>query len=525
MLRADESSPIMRMIGERIALVMDARIPATEQQGQEGLGFQNSFCVLGLSTDAEGVMIQQASQRSLMERRLGTKSSTTDTEIQMIERAAELLRDPMQRFYASMHWVTLTGDERSGWGQQAEIRALAFNKTLVCGTAYDEVATASSLILRTHNRAVLASADAHRLASMGDLDGAAKAWSSGFSLWSICLSSEEFLSRQLARAKAIDDPRLTPSLVRKEVAAIPRRLMLQVANLAATALDRRETNHASRLVKIIADAPFENAEKDSVLEAVYGPIAHRVVTEVDSLSDRLEKLVGDRDEVAADEIRPILEQFNREVAPDLEQMLSIGDLPGLAEEHARDHASRFLQTLGLNAWNLASDASLASAATEQAARFADAGNLKRKLIESVAAIKDQPLLSAELDTAFAMFGAGKALEAINHLKAVLPRLHSEDSSQFVNQMIDKILDAYSIKLTNEATEMAQRRRSPADILAKLRLASSYARSDENKRQIAGCIAVVELKAQTGQSSSSNLGCILTIVGLIGIVALIVFRNI
>lgn len=501
-------------------MALDSRAVTKAPEGPQSPGFNNPFCVLGLSTDADGVMIQQAAQRSLMERRLGAKSANTDAEIGMIERAAEQLRDPMQRFCASMNWVTLTGDERTAWGQMPETRALAFNPTLVSATAYDEVATASSLILRSHNRAVLACADAQRLAAMGDLDGAANAWSTGFSLWSICLSSEEFLSRQLARAKLIDDPRLTPLLVRQEVAAIPRRVMEPAATLAATALDRRKTAQASQLIEIIADAPFDDSEKDRVLEGVYGPIAHRVVSEVDSLSNRLETIVGNREKITADEIRPILEHFNRDVAPDLEQMLTIGDLPGLAEEHARDHASKFLQTLGLKAWNLASDAALASAATEQAARFADAGNLKRKLVEGVAEIKDQSLLSVELDAAFAMFKVGKAIEAINHLKAVLPKLQSEDSRQFVNQMIDKISDAHSVKLTNEAAAMAQSRRSPVDILAKLRLASSFARSDENKRQIAGCIAVVELKAQSQPSGNGYWGCLIPlafiiIVGILG----------
>lgn len=488
-------------------------MPITENTSQDLLTFNNPLCILGLSADADGVSIQQAAQRLLMERRLGAKSPSTDREIQMIERAAEVLRDPMKRFLAALNWVTLTGDERTTWGQLAETRALAFNPTLVCATAYDEVATASSLILRSHNRAVLACADAQRLAAMGDLDGAANAWSTGFSLWSLCLSSEEFLSRQLARAKSIDDPRLTESLVRQEVSAIPRRVMAPAATLAAIALDRRKTAQASQLIEIISDAPFDDSEKNRVLEGVYGPIAHRVVSEVDSLSNRLESIVGNREEVSADEIRPILEQFNRDVAPDLEQMLTIGDLPGLAEEHARDHASKFLQTLGLKAWNLASDAALASTATEQAARFADAGNLKRKLVESVAEIKDQSLLSVKVDTAFALFKVGKATEAISHLRAVLPKLQSEESRRFVNQMIDRISDAYSVQLTNEAAAMAQGRRSPTDILAKLRLASTYARSDENKRQIASCIAVVELKALSARPNN-NVGCVFVLVGIV-----------
>lgn len=490
-----------------------------ESSGQDFLTFNNPLCVLGLSADADGVAIQQAAQRLLMERRLGAKSPSTDLEIQMIERAAEVLRDPIQRFLAAMNWVTLTGDERSTWGQHAETKALAFNPTLICATAYDEAATTSSLILRSHNRAVLACADAQRLAAMGDLDGAANSWSTGFSLWSLCLSSEEFLSRQLARAKLIDDPRLTPSFVHQEVAALPRRLMAPAATLAAIALERRKTDHASQLIEMISDAPFDNSEKDRVLEGIYGPIARRVVLEVDALGRKLDSVVGNREKVPADEIRPFFKQFNHEIAPDLEQMLAIGDLPGLAEEHARDHASKFLQTLGLKAWNLASDAALASAAMQQAARFADAGNLKRRLVESVAEINDQSLLSAELDTAMALFKAGRETGAISHLQAVHPRLQAEESRRFVNQMIDRFSDAYSVKLANEAAAMAQGRKSPTDVLAKLRLASTYARSDENKRQIAGCIAVVELKV-LGARPNNNVGCVFVLIGVVVCLAIL-----
>jgi hypothetical protein len=77
-------------------------------------------------------------------------------------------------------------------------------------------------------------------------------------------------------------------------------------------------------------------------------------------------------------------------------------------------------------------------------------------------------------------------------------------------MINRISDAQAVKLANEAAELAQKRRPSAEVLAKLRLAMTFAKSEENKRQIAGCILVVESRAPSVSSGNGNWGCLIAI---------------
>ena len=265
-------------------------------------------------------------------------------------------------------------------------------------TAYERVATADSVAVRNHNIAVLLCADAHRLASLGDLEEAATIWKRGFERWALCLASDEFHQKQRERARALDDARLHAAHVSAELEGVPRRLLAEPAALASQALENQRVRDAATLVDLIRSAPFDRDFIDGVLGTIYRPLARRVESEIDNLESQRTKLLAAHDESGATEevgrqIRELLRSFNEHIAPDLEQMLELGDLPGLAEEHARDHASRFLERLGLNGWNHADDAELAQEATRLANRYADAKSLKDKLANSLSQLTDQAVLT------------------------------------------------------------------------------------------------------------------------------------
>ncbi|XOV76585.1 MAG: hypothetical protein ACFHWZ_06855 [Phycisphaerales bacterium] len=250
-------------------------------------GFSNPFCVIGVSADADGQTIQQAATRGAMERRLRGGSTDAPKESQEIERAAEALKDPLTRFQASLHWVTLNAEEVASWASRPKTKRLAFDRSLLVSTDYAAAAKIESVVLRSHNFAVLACADAERQVASGDVSSATESWKRGFKYWSTCLSSDEFARIMQQRAKQLDDPRLTQRRVREEIENMPRRLLSRPVALAGEALQARRTGQAVALVELVRDAPFGKALSDAALETVYGPIAKRINREIEALEKEL----------------------------------------------------------------------------------------------------------------------------------------------------------------------------------------------------------------------------------------------
>lgn len=490
-------------------------------------GFANPFCVLGMSSDATGSAIQQAAQRALMERRLREKNKSSDAQIRAIENAHELLKDPVARFHAGLRWVALNHDEMVSWGETPEVRTLAFDHTMLAGDAYERVATADSVAVRNHNIAVLLCADAHRLASIGDLDAAADAWRRGFERWALCLASDEFLQRQRERARALDDARLNASSVAAELASIPRRLLSEPAALASRALESRAVSDAIALVDLIRSAPFDGDFVDGVLQTVYRPLARRVESEIDRLDARRATLVSTHNELESAEagaaLQELLRSFKEHVAPDLEAMLQLGDLPGLAEEHARDHASRFLEQIGLNAWNLADNAELAKDATRLANRFADARSLKNKLADSLSQLMDQAVIRGELEEIMALAAGPGAPQAIDRLKALKGKVSSKESHELLDSLVERVSNHHAVSMFAEAMEMVQHRGEPSAVRRKLEEARRYAKDPEARvtlDQYLHQIRTVESRVAARQST----GCLIPIVIGMGALGVIVARE-
>lgn len=494
------------------------------QAGSEG--YANPFCVLGLSADAAGVEIQQAAQRALMERRLGASSPDSAGQIRAIEDAHERLKDPVARFHAALHWVTLNQQELDSWGSTAEMRSLAFDRTMLANDAYERIATADSVATRTHNLAVLLCADAHRLATLGDLGAAADCWREGFERWALCLASEDFLQRQRERARGLEDSRLTQTFVSAELSDVPRRLLAEPAALASHALEDRRVNDAVALVELIRSAPFDADFIDGVLETVYRPLARRVESEINQLDSRRSELLKSQEgsssdaESARGELHDLLVGFKDHVAPDLEEMLELGDLPGLAEEHARDHASRFLEQLGLNAWNLADDAELAQEATRLANRYADAKSLKGKLENSLSQLSDQAVLKPELEEIMALAAGSSAPQAIEKLKSLKSKVESAESKKLLDTLVDRVSNHHAVNLFTEAMELVQRRGDASSVRRKLEEARRYARDPEVCATLDQYLRQIR-DVETRVAARQGTGCLVFIVvgiALLGVAA-------
>lgn len=481
-------------------------------------GFQNPFCILSVSTAASGPAIRQAGQRAIMQRRLAG-GDVSKAQLPLLEAAIEILKDPVSRFDASLHWVDLTSEEEREWLANPTLRDLAFNRHCA-SQAYESFAAAASLNVRSHNSAVLLCADAHRLAEDGNLVGALALWKEGFAKWGLALASRDFSERIGNRARELDDPRLTSAYVRRTLDSLPKQLLAVPAMLAMTFLQLRRTKDAAGLVELIRQSPFSLDVIDAILQEIYKPLSGKVVAETERLSEALNELReaadGSSQQSIGVDTRRILDEFRARVQSDLEQMIELGDLPGLAEEHARDSASLFLEQVSLTAWNLGSDAGLAREAMTLAKRFADAESIHDKVDRALEAIsklelesEDESLLEKTLESIKSAVDRDDIAAAVRAVDAALPALKAPGSREALAALRTRICDNYAAKLFQEASELVESRRSPKEVAALLERAHKWVVDPEAKQVIASC-----LRSVNAAMAKQATGCLIPLVVLV-----------
>ena len=139
------------------------------------------------------------------------------------------------------------------------------------------------------------------------------------------------------------------------------------------ALLSRHVEVAKAYVDLIRSSGFEEHFVDEVLSSVYKPLADRVERIVADLGARLGEAGDDAREYAS-----ILRAFKRKAEPDLKVMIDVGDLPGYAEEHARDTSAAFLRRLSISAWNHSEAIDTSKSAIRLAERIVDSEADRRK---------------------------------------------------------------------------------------------------------------------------------------------------
>jgi len=495
--------------------VMMAGNVAQKTRDAEIFGYQNPFAVLACSADSSGTEIQQYAQRALMERRLAGEGDETRKQVELIERSRDHLKDPIRRFRASVFWLLLTEQEQSLWVADPELKNLAFDTTLLAGESFSTLSRTESVATFSHNMAVLRCADAHRLALFGDLPGAVSSWAEGFEQWSLCLSSSDYLGSVSQLAQGLDDPRINTRYIRQQIEAIPRELLSEPAALASRALEQRDTIAAVSLVDLIRTAPFDSEFIDSVLEMVYRPIARRVENEIDSLERRRKEAVdvGDSSSLK-DDLHAILSDFASHTAPDLEQMLKLGDLPGLAEEHARDHAARFLEKLSVSMWNHCDDVKNSKKATQLAAKYADAESLKKKLSESLNEFDDQAI-QQQLGKVLDGYKPSRAPEIIEELKSMAKGASSQKTRSGIYAIIRKISESYAAHLFEAAISHSAAGNSQA-AKQRLREALKWTTDETARSAIQEGIRRVEGPTVGQKAAAQGTGCLIQIIVVLAI---------
>jgi len=360
----------------------------------------NPFAVLGLSADATGGEIHAVSQQAAMRAKLSGSSGNSGGEdlsrVRLIERAAEQLRDPIQRFEHGLFWVTLSPEELAAWRSDPTLMNMATNWRGGITDQYLSLASSGGLDIRSHNLAVMYLAEAIAMDSglvQAELaapdESSRKLWKLAFQHWAMSLHSDTFWERMNQRCNSIDDPRLTRSFLDDKRNHMPRLVLHSCRELSSHRLLEGDASGTLAYVDLLRNSPFSDEDCESCLSEIYQPLTDRiehVVGELENDHKLIDSLVLKQPKFKDKAVMfrlygTVKDSFHLRLQPQLITVMEVGDLPGYAEEHARDMAAKFLRSLAVSIHNNECPGNLSESLLDLSVKYVDASSLRGKYHE------------------------------------------------------------------------------------------------------------------------------------------------
>jgi hypothetical protein len=353
---------------------------------------KNPFLLVGVSADAEMSDIRKAAQRLMMEHRLD--GGPNSPAARRIETALQQLQDPVERFHWGLYWPELTNEEAERIRADSVLSTLADNPLQDAASAYERIAANTHPDIRSHNLGVLsllqaiAATEAAQTGTTDDITDdleCASIWKRAFGYLQPVVTADSFWMRKKLWARQLGDKRLNDARLANIRETYVGELLAPAGAVISKALLDGHARVAKTYVELIRASGFEANEVEATLSRVYKPLADRVERTVAELKARLEAATDGDD--GKRQFRQLLTDFERGALKDLEVMIAVGDLPGYAEEHARDTSAEFLRSLSIASWNQTSDGTLSEQAITIASRIADSTSIRSKLREDLSTIQ------------------------------------------------------------------------------------------------------------------------------------------
>lgn len=444
---------------------------------------KNPFLIIGASADAEMLEIRQVAQRRMMEHRLDDGENSPAAR--RIETALEQLQDPVQRFTWGLYWPELTSEEAERFREDAVLSTLGDDPLQNAAAAFERIAADVPVDIRNHNLGVLsllqaiAATEEAQKGTPDDISddlACCEIWERAFRYLLPIVSADAFWMRKKLWAKDLSDKRLNAARLQEIRESYVTDLLAPTGAVITTALLDGHAKVAKAYVNLMMDSGFDEEVVDITLSRVYKPLADRVERAVNDLQQDLDEASGD---AAESTYAALLARFEEMALPDLEVMLSVGDLPGYAEEHARDTSAEFLRSVSIESWNATSRGAVAERALKLADRIADSQAIRGKLnadLKTIKQLREENALNAKLEPLY------------KKLEGALGR----DDHDLAATLIGRIIDA---------TPQAQQ--GDLDDLKKLRLllimrsaASSQSRPSKSAAS----------RPRSAATAASNSGC-------------------
>lgn len=396
---------------------------------------KNPFLVVGVSADAEMSEIRQVAQRRMMEHRLdGGENSPA---ARRVESALEALQDPVQRFTWGLYWPELTAEEAEHFRDCPILSTLGDDPLQDGAVAYDLIAADVSQDIREHNLGVLellqavAATEEAQKGTPDDISddlACCEIWERAFRHLLPVVSADAFWMRKKLWAKDLGDKRLNDARLKEIRESYVADLLAPTGAVITTALLDGHAKVAKAYVGVVKNSGFDVQVVEETLSRVYKPLADRVERAVEELKNEIEAARGKATESA---FAALLARFEEVALPDLEVMLSVGDLPGYAEEHARDTAAEFLRNTAVASWNATHRAAVSERAIKLGNRIADSKAIRGELSKDLSTIQGLRKKQAAHAVLAPLY---------RDLEAAMERNHNSEVLRLIGQIIEKTPD-------------------------------------------------------------------------------------
>ena len=463
----------------------------------------NPFAVLKISADSSGSKINNLVKREVIKARLEATGSSEQSEL--LAKASESLADPVERFKYSFFWLTLTDEEEKTFANCSVLSNLSNVWSDSANKQYESIAKTDDLAIRNHNNAVLQLGTAMS-SNDKSLDDQKNLWNTAFKQWLLVCNSSSFWKNIRQRVKDIDDPRLTERELNNWRNSIPD-MILECARTNATnqllespnkakntnVLISEQKHMALHWVEIIKESPFDNNVIERVLATIYEPFTKGIELKL----DKLEKQIAPRD-ASKTILQKTFAEFKKDVLPSLKELLTVGDLPGMAEEHARDRSAKLLRQLSIGFHN--NDLSdLSYEANEIAIDVVDSQNLLDTL-------RDEKKIVSKfkhIGNAYNLIENGQYSKAVKEIEA---KINACKSPELKSELIEVAKEIKQVCANAIFNEVASAFRASAQSLAitgppsrsefdnwirKLRIALAWEGTVEGKAQFRELISTIE----------------------------------
>lgn len=375
---------------------------------------KNPFAILRLPSNASVSEIRAAGQLARIKLRLADPESANAGMLKLVELAIDQLQKPVENFKAGIEWPALGPEAAKILKTHPLFDDLVTNPMKNRTEAIEMLMAGESDLDKDHIRGVFLLIQAHAIftahfsstASQSnashtwkpkiDLEQASHSFSQGFTCWMRATQSPKFWLGQRLRAKDLNDPRLNAEFLQKCEKDAVANVLTEFVQFAVEALKRRDASTCRRVVEGLQKSGAEQTQINRALERIYEPMCNRVAAVIETLDKKLnvarkQKLVWPFGE--------LLDEYNRDIKPDVDLMIQIGDLPGTSEERTRDLAANFLDQLATAGFNQANAVDFSYVATEAARYVASSTQLIKKLDGELKLIK-QIQLRIRLKSAF-----------------------------------------------------------------------------------------------------------------------------
>jgi hypothetical protein len=453
----------------------------------------------------------------------GDNSSEAQRHLRDVESAIERLRDPVARLRHSLAWPALAPGGAECLRTNPMFAEVARDTSFDASQAVELLVAGESTHVRAHARAVFMLLRASSLLGIGASTAACRGTAAGRAVsigcqlvseglkhWADAIERREFWIEFRMRGKELGDPRIDSDLLKRletEAAVVP---LEHFAALARQMLYVRDSAGCKQLVAALRSGSNSREHLDRVLSDVYGPTCARATATIDGLVAELQSVKS----AHGPAYRALLVRFEKEVSPDVDLVLEVGDLPGFSEEMLRDKATEFLRNLAVASANNAQAFDVSEKALAFAARAANSASLRSRVADDQRTVsqlirqqKSAARIKPSMDRLHEAMAGHNLKLAVHALDELLQVCDPEDAPEW-KSLRQKLSTNYATELYNRALTSGVR----ANALALLEEARRYETVPAERALIDRAMATL----RSGGVLQQSRGCVVPIAIALGI---------